>query len=548
MAINANIRSYLNSKGHKAPATNDDTETLIQTWKEWYEGKVPRFHEYHVYNGKERIRQERKSLYMPAIVCQRWADLLCNEKVEIRVDDEYTQSVLNEILHNVNFYEKCNQLIEHAFALGGGYLVQYWDGMKTSQKYISQEYAVPISWDSGNVTEVAFASEKTIKGKPYIYLETHTLNDKGEYIIENEMLSNESEGLAKATGVLEALQVEPIVETHSTVPMFQQIRPNIANKKYFSSPYGVSVYANALDIFKEIDLVYDSFFKEFLLGKKRIFVPDGVTNIAVDKDGNQIDVFDPNDEIFYKLPNDPEQNEIKESNMGLRVQEHVTALETQLGLLSQSCGFGNDGFKWTSGGVTTATQIVSENSDMYRTLKKHELILDRVIKTMAASLLTVQAIHTNDAGIKLDAEISVDFDDSIIEDTAEIKRQAMLELNVGLIDAVEYYKRVYKMTEQQAIAFMESIQARQTPPEGEEEPEGDDAEETNGEPEEAEGEEQENEGGTEGDEEENKDDAEDEEPAEKDEDEEEDEETEKDKESKKKKGAVNDRPAAKSFS
>ena len=53
----------------------------------------------------------------------------------------------------------------------------------------------------------------------------------------------------------------------------------------------------------------------------------------------------------------------------------------------------------------------------------------------------------------MDAEITVDFDDSIIEDTAELKRQAMLELNVGLISKAEYYRQVYKMGELQALEY-----------------------------------------------------------------------------------------------
>ena len=62
---------------------------------------------------------------------------------------------------------------------------------------------------------------------------------------------------------------------------------------------------------------------------------------------------------------------------------------------------------------------------------------------------------------------------SIIEDSKETRTQAILELNNGLIDDVQYYIDVYKMTEKQAIEFRDKIKKR-TPEEPleEEPPEG----------------------------------------------------------------------------
>jgi hypothetical protein len=47
----------------------------------------------------------------------------------------------------------------------------------------------------------------------------------------------------------------------------------------------------------------------------------------------------------------------------------------------------------------------------------------------------------------------------------------MLEYNAGLIDAIEYYMRVYKMTEQQAIEWRGQMLARALPIEEEPAPE-----------------------------------------------------------------------------
>ena len=452
----------------------EDIGQKLEVWRAWYRGRVDSFHNYKLYQGKKKINAERKSLGMAARAAQRWADLLLNEKVEIRTDDEYTGQRLEELLRSVNFYVRGNNLIEAAFAVGGGFLIQYWDGKKTAQKYLTQEYLYPITYDSGTLTEAAFATRKRIGGKEYVYLETHLLDSRGEYVIDNFLLQDDGSGVLSE--VNEAFYANYGIlqkwETHSPHPCFQMVRPNTANRDSFISPYGSSIYSGATDILKVIDTVYDSYFKEFLLGKRRIFVKDGVTYINFDPaTGKQVDVFDPNDEVFYRLPGEEGDPPITESNPALRTAEHDQALQTQLSCFSQAVGFGSTGFKWESGNVSTATQIISENSEMFRTLKKHEILLAQALENMARSLLLIERTFAGDKRLKPDTGISVNFDDSIIEDTAEIRRQAMLEYNAGLIDDIQYYMTVDKMTEEQAAAFRDKLRARAAQPEEEPEPE-----------------------------------------------------------------------------
>lgn len=473
------IIQYLKSKN--VNVLTDDIENKLKVWRQWYEGKVDKFHNYQVYSGKRKLNLNRNTLNMASQVAKKWADLLLNEKVEINSDDEYTQEVLNKLLKQVNFRTRGNNLLELAYAIGGGFFIQYWDGKKTNQKYISQEFMYPVSYDSGRLTEVAFSSEVTLKNKKYIYLETHLLNDADEYVIDNILLENKTTGNNKTVTLVEADEsiykennILPKIETHSKEPRFQMIRPNIANKENFNSPYGTSVYNGSTDLFKEIDLVFDSYAKEFLLGKKRIFVPDGVTMVNYDAEGNPVQVFDPNEEVFYRLTGDLEEGEIKESNMEIRTAQHDAGLQTLLNLLSQSVGLGSDTFKWDKGNVTTATQIISEQSDMFRTLKKHELLIEESIINMAKGLLLVE-FENGDKAIKIDSEISVAFDDSIIEDKTAKRTQALLELNSGLISKIEYFRQIYELDDNTAIEFAnqmnEEIQAT-TIIDGEEEGEG----------------------------------------------------------------------------
>ena len=161
------VIEFLRGKGLNV--INENIDQKLETWKAWYKGYVDGFHKYNVYGGKEKHQLKRRTLNMAARVCQDWANKLLNEKVEITVSDEYTQEVLNQLVKQVNFYVRGNNLIEAAFALGGGFFIQYWDGEKVNQKYVLQDMMYPITFDSGVITEAAFSSEKTIKGKKYVY-------------------------------------------------------------------------------------------------------------------------------------------------------------------------------------------------------------------------------------------------------------------------------------------------------------------------------------------------------------------------------------------
>lgn len=475
--MNKGVINFLKSKN--VNVIDEDIQNKLDVWEQWYKGKVDKFHDYKVYQGKKKLKQERKTLNMALRVCQRWADLILNEKVEINIEDEYTNEVAQKLLKQVNFYVKGNNLVERSFALGKGFFIQYWDGEKTNQKYISQEYFYPISFENGKLTECGFSSEKVIDNKKYIYLETHTLNDKKEYVIDNFLLLMQDKELVEVDSKFYLdHKIEQKIETGRTEPLFQPIGPNVANRDNFDSAFGTSVFSGAVDIFKTTDVIYDGYYKEFLLGKKRIFVPDGVSNLnyiqnSLTGETESVQVFDPNDEVFYRLPEFEDGSQpIIESNMDLRVDAYDKGLQTQLNLISQQCGFGDSGFTWEKGNVSTATQIISENSEMYRTLKKHELLFKPSIIDMVKGLLYIESTFKKDKKIKLDVDVTVDFDDSIIEDKAEIKRQALLELNVGLIDPIQYYIDVYKMTLEQAIKYRQELLDRAEPQPEEEPPMG----------------------------------------------------------------------------
>ena len=438
------ITQYLNGRGYTC--VQDDYYSRIELWKKWYSGKVPAVHNYTQYNGRRKLRRTRKSLGLAKTVSEDWANLLLNEKFQIGVDKASAKKKIDAVLVANEFAKRANQLVELAFALGTGAFVEYLDGDDVKIDYIRAGMIYPISWDNGRVQECAFASERTTGKQKKVYLNIHRL-EAGKYVIENHMFDRNGSVLTETDLPDEVL---PEVRTGSAIPRFQIFSPNIANNIDPDSPLGISVYANALDQLESADLVYDSYCNEFRLGRKRITVPISMARMAMEEDGTSTPVFDDNDTEFYAVPQDDKsENKIQEHNMEIRSEAHDTGIQTMLNLVSWKTGSGGKRYVFRRDGqVRTATEVISENSDLYRNLKKHELSLEAALLGMIDSIADLLHLGA--------VKASISFDDSIISDTDSDKMTFLQEIRDGVRQKWEYRVKFFGEDEETAKAMVDS--------------------------------------------------------------------------------------------
>lgn len=436
------IVEYLRSLGY---TVDSDYYGYIEKWRAWYAGKVKEFHSYKQYNGKKQIPRERYTLGMAKKGCEDWANKLISEKVTIATTD---QNSLDDIFERNNFWLNANQLVEETFALGTGAFIEYKAGNMPVIDYVIAPMIFPLKWKKGEIIDCAFASLIDSGDRQTFYINIHT-KVGSKYRVDNRIIISNSDG----TFEVGELPKNVIPTVWNDVKTFQIIKPNIVNNIDLNNPMGMAIFANAIDEMKTIDLIYDSYRNEFNLGKKRIFVKSGALNVDLEN-GDAVPVFDDNDVEFYALPDEDGTEMIQESKFDLRAEAHDTGLQTNLNLYGKKIGFGDNGYKWEKGQVKTATETISDNSEMFRNIQKHEVILEPALCGL------VDAVMYLKNGTIYNGETTVNFDDSIIEDMAEVKRQAMIEYNAGIIDKVEYYVRVYKLTEKEAIKKIEEMESR----------------------------------------------------------------------------------------
>jgi len=386
------IQQYLRDR--KYNTAPDDTYSHIDKWLEWYQGDVEKFHTYKIYNGSMTTEHKRYSMGMAKKICEDWANLILNEKVSIKAGSY--EDRLNKILEANNFRVRGNQLLELSYALGTGAFVEYLgaDG-DVIIDYIRADMIYPLSWDNGDITECAFGTTRVMGGKERIYLQIHRFGREengersDEYYIENRYIDAQS-----GDEIDPPEEIETLVSTKYEKPLFQIVSPNICNNIDLGSPLGVSVFANCISQLKGCDLIYDSYINEFILGRKRILVPISSAKMQMQKDGITAPVFDASDSVYYQMPGDRQEDlKLTEVDMAIRANEHDLAMQRSLDLLSLKAGMGTGRFQFdSSGGVKTATEVISDKSDLYQNLQRNE------IPVKAALINMVKAVSFFDIG------------------------------------------------------------------------------------------------------------------------------------------------------
>lgn len=450
------IRKYLKKLGYYTIPSSFNSK--INEWESWYRANVRNFHRYSIHNGKNSIRCTRMSLGMAKKVSEDMADLLLNEKVSIKISDDKSDKFVDQVLKSNNFLVTGNDYQERKCYTGTVAYIPYLSNLSVDEEgniesgaikinYVSAGNIFPLTWENGYISECAFVFPKTIAGKKYAHIQVHAIeteNESSQYVIYNHIVECTA-GSGRELDVDEIRKMKVFqnlalrVQTGSDKRQFVIDRLNITNNIDEDNPMGIALFANSIDQLKGCDITYDSYINEFVLGRKRIFVAPDMLSCPELGDP----VFDPNDAVFYQLPEEYTKKNgekpIVEVNMEIRAEEHSKGVDDNIKLVSFKCGFGTERYRFDKGTITTATEVISSNSDMYRTIKKHEIILNDVLIELIQIIIRLgNVLHYE---LNEEADINIDFDDSIIEDTEKERENDRKDIAFGAFTVEEYRAR-----------------------------------------------------------------------------------------------------------
>ena len=413
-------------------------------------------------------------------VCAEMASLVWGEECSVNVSIAGRESTdenpdpLNEFVQKVltknALWEKMQESVEQGLALGGAAL-KVWSDVQRDDNgneipetrkimigYAMADQFVPISWDNAKVTEGLFISRIAKGGYYYTRLEWHRWNGL-TYTITNELYRSEIQRGQTAGESQDILGVRwpladiyPYLEEETVIPVSESLftywRTPIANNLDDNSPLGMSVYGNAMETLHALDICYDSFVREFRLGKKRIIVPARAVRTVVDPDtGKLLRYFDATDETYEALASDtPDDLKIQDNSVELRVEEHIAALNAFLSILCLQTGFSSGTFTFDQhNGLKTATEVVSENSKTYKTIKNIQNQITPALEHLVRNIIDVAILYGMDyEGQSIESlvsggyNVSITFDDGVTQDRQTNINEGVMLVGAGLLSKFKF--------------------------------------------------------------------------------------------------------------
>ena len=477
MNIGTVIEHLNKNKGYSLPSEYYDN---IKLWQDWWRGFHKPFHQFVELNGNQKKTRKLFTLKMGKKVCEDWASILLNEKTQIIIADGTETTGKNKevkpgasslfvqgedgtggVFGENDFWSQGNALVEKAFALGSGAFVVKLSGMavdgervKPSDKakvqidYLTAQQIIPLSVHKGRITEAAFVSETTEKGKSYIYLETHELV-KGKYRITNEYFKAENEQITP-----QPLPdgVAPVLYTGTGIPLFAIFGPNIVNTYPKANGMGMSIYAHAIDNLMGVDLAFNNLCRDFKLGGKKVFYNEDI--VRTDQEGNTITPDDVMQQLFVQVGDgfvdeNGRQKAVQEFNPSLRVAENKDGIQAQLDYLSFKVGFGTKHYQFNAGSVVTATQYMGDKQELVQNAAKHYVVVERALKQLVRAILWAgKEVLGQDVNPK--AQVTVNFEDGYIIDKESERLRDLQEIRDGLMQRWEYRVKWYGESESTA--------------------------------------------------------------------------------------------------
>ncbi len=423
------------------------------------------WYSYRQRRGLRWFKTNRETLYPAAMVAEAWSDLLMNEKLEITSDDQAMRNVLEA--HFSDFGIAHADFVTRSFALGtGGWAINVRsvsdDGMMHPDALIEVvEYdatqVLPITWGSDDCTQCAFATRIEHGGRDYEQCQAHVLIG-GTYHILTQLFDVKSHNRVDVEGITADL------DTLSPFATFALVKPAVPNPHFDYCAFGASVFDKGVSSIKAVDEALTSMLVHMRVSRPRVFVDETLiekktTKLKNGETRSEYFAFGEADDIVFRMKPGPENaNPMNVVHPDMREAENEAAVNAGLKMLAITCGLGDSYWNWDkTGGLKTATEVVSDSSMLARTLRKHQNALRGSIGALVRGIAGVCRSLCNEPVNPL-ADIRIDFDDSVITDTNTDKNQALSEISILGVPILKqkYLVKYWGMTEEEAAAAVPS--------------------------------------------------------------------------------------------
>lgn len=398
-------------------------------------------------------------LHCAKVLCDSMAALTFGTQADIFCYDERQQTFVNDVLQDNCFWENMPAFFSRAYAVGGGAVRVYAEKGRICLDYTDNSCFIPMGNDKGSIREGIFRSLWYKDGMRFTLFEKHGF-ENGHVVTDRVLYSSKNGTLGSETDIEEVI---PGLCSHSeypalTEPVFACFRPAAANNLSSDRLMGISCFANSVDTLKALDIAFDSFSREFVLGRKRIIVPSACIRTVVDPDSGKVSrYFDADDEVFQALKCDEDRDlKITDNTAELRVSEHKEAINALLDLLCFQTGLSPGTLAFSgSSAVRTAAEIKSMDTRTEVTMQHNRCLaaelIEKTVRTIIRFGMLTGSLPPGDIRVRIG-----------FSDKQVIDRDVLIDRNIRLVEAglksrLSAVMEVMECSREEALCELERI-------------------------------------------------------------------------------------------
>lgn len=423
-------------------STSDEMLSAIEKWSNIYNGKMP------------WLNEEVKSLHVAKTICEKVAKAVTIE-LKTKVDDKEINKIYQRFIKNIRINT------EYALGKGGIFFKPFYSNGKIKVSCIQADKFIPTKFDSTGELLGAIFIDQITRGKDvYTRLEYQELEDTiltiknkaykttvhNSSVLGNQIALSQVREWADIQEETEINNINRLLGGYFRIP--------IANPIDNTSPVGVAIFANAIDTLKEIDKQFSRTLWEYEGSELAIDVDE--TAFKKDKDGN--DILPKGKKRLYRKIDFGDEKTWNVFSPAIRDTSLFNGLNELLRQCESQCGLAFGTISKIENIEKTATEIKSSKQDYYVTVSDIQGALQSALEDLIYSIDVLMSLY----GIKhkVDADVSFDWDDSILVDSEKKQSQALVEKNAGLIDDIEYFVQTRDYSEEEATEYVNKMRER----------------------------------------------------------------------------------------
>lgn len=342
-------------------------------------------------------------------------------------------------------------------AMAGGCVVlkPYVSEGKVFVEWLRADEFYPIEqFPDGSVRAAVFLERRRWNNKDYLRLETHRPTEEGGYEILQQAFEDNNGRAGKPVPLYDIpawRTLAPRVTAEQVrAPLFAVLQMPFANT-VDGSAQPVSLYASALSTLRDLDRLYGDYRFEFSSARRKLLLREDALRLRADgsvilpQEEGAADVYLPLDFGADTQPFGDYTPSIREAQYRQGINELLRLFEMQTGVSSGTFSLDE------AGQAVTATEILSKDRKTYYTIHEMQQKSREALCALADAMdMMLSLYHLAPSGAW---ELSVEFGDSIFEDTATEfeRRRQLVELGMRPELLLAWY---FKTTEEEAAKML----------------------------------------------------------------------------------------------